>query len=192
LDIYKLNLVNNYRLYAFDLCIGSLDKIFYHENDIKKYRGPPLPRHSKVFLQLARGLAYIHSKKLVHRDIKPENVLISIDGTNKEEVLLKWADFGLSKEVSENGTFEMSGTRGTLFWMAPEILACFNQSKEFDCSGASIYQKGSTQSDVFSAGCIFFKILTGVHPFGDNIVTDVPPNIKTGNPVNFLNESKKY
>lgn len=131
MDLYKLNVVKNYnRLCAFNLCIGSLDKIFYHENDIKKYRGPPLPRHSKVFLQLAKGSAYIHSKKLVHRDIKPENVLISIDGTNKEEVLLKWADFGLSKEVSENGTFEMSaGLEGLSFGWHPKYWPVLTKEK---------------------------------------------------------------
>ncbi len=96
-----------------------------------------------------------------------------------------------SKEISENGTYKMSGARGTLFWMAPEILACFNQEKESNSSHGSVNHKGSTQSDVFSAGCIFFKLLTGVHPFGNNIVTDIAANILSNNRANFSNKSKK-
>lgn len=53
-------------------------------------------------------------------------------------------------------------------------------------------QKRCTQiDDIFAAGCIFFKILTGVHPFGDNIFTDVIPNIRSNNPINFNSKLKK-
>ncbi len=161
-----------------ELCAGSLDQLF---DNPQKYRGPPLPRHIKVLLQLAEGLAYIHSKGLVHRDIKPANVLISI----KKPVTLKWSDFGLTKETDECGTYEMSGQRGTLYWMAPEILNYFNARGPSE----SINQF-TPLTDVFSAGCLFFSILTcGRHPFGNNIYTDVTSNIQSNNPVNFLNNS---
>jgi len=172
------------RFYAFELCTGSLDQVFLHEDDPQKYRGPPLPRHINVLLQLAEGLAYIHSKGLVHRDIKPANVLISISNTEPAVAILKWADFGLTKETDECGTYEMSGQRGTLYWMAPEILAYFNRK------GPSGPNNFTYLTDVFSAGCLFFSVVTcGTHPFGDSILTDVPPNILSNNPVNFLNNS---
>jgi serine/threonine protein kinase len=41
-------------------------------------------------LQLALGLEYLHSQKLIHGDIKPENVVICNSGT---EITLKWAYF---------------------------------------------------------------------------------------------------
>jgi len=157
-----------------------MDQLYFSEDNPKKYRGP-LPRVIKVIYQLATGLSYIHSMRFVHRDIKPANVLISCS-TNLS-VAMKWADFGLCKEVSENETFEMSATRGTLTWMAPEILACFKE-------GAKTNKTGSTKSDVFSAGCLFFKIVTKVHPFGNNPATENPPNIGKGAQVNFLDESK--
>ena len=58
----------------------------------------------EILLQLAKGLEYIHNKKLIHRDIKPQNVLICIDPGN-QQVVMKWGDFGLSKQVNERGTF---------------------------------------------------------------------------------------
>ena len=39
-------------------------------------------------VQLARALAYCHSKHVIHRDIKPENLLVGLNGE------LKIADFG--------------------------------------------------------------------------------------------------
>lgn len=102
-----------------------MDQTFLPEDDLKKYRGP-LPRLIKIIYQLATGLTYIHSKGFIHRDIKPANVLIS---SRINSVTLKWADFGLCKEVSANETFEMSQARGTYNWMAPKMLAYLN-SKE--------------------------------------------------------------
>ncbi len=161
------------------MCAGSLDQLFLSEDDPGKYRGPRLPRPIKVLLKLAEGLAYIHSEGLVHRDIKPENVLISIS----EPVMLKWADFGLTKETDEGGTYEMSGQRGTLYWMAPEILEYIRPTGP---SGPN--RLFTTLTDVFSAGCLFFSFMTrGNHPFGNKLFTDVPSNIESNNPVNFLN-----
>lgn len=145
------------------------------------HRGP-LPRLIQVIYQLATGLAYIHSKGNIHRDIKPANVLIS---SRTDQVTLKWADFGFCKEVSGNETFEMSAARGTAYWMAPEILRFLNREE-----GVEPNKKGSTKSDVFSAGCLFFKFVTKFHPFGNKMATEVTHNIESDNPVNFLNKSK--
>ncbi len=70
--------------------------------------------------QLATGLEYIHKQGLIHRDLKPENVLIIKNRENLET--MKWADFGLSKQVNERGTCSMNGIKGTREWLAPEIL----------------------------------------------------------------------
>ena len=57
-----------------------------------------MPSTIDVLVQLSMGLEYVHEQKLVHRDIKPENVLIWVN-PEKEEVLMKWADFGLLMNV---------------------------------------------------------------------------------------------
>ncbi len=172
------------RLYAFEFCIASLDQVFLHEGDPNKYQGPPLPEQRTILLQLSGGLAHIHAKNLVHREIKPENVLISISDMMNNTVVLKWSDFGLNRFVNKNETYEMSYTRGTLFWMSPELLEHLYERK----GSMNTCRKRCTRTDdIFSAGCLFFKILTGVHPFGDDIFTDIVQNIRSNNPINFLN-----
>jgi serine/threonine protein kinase len=144
------------------LCDASLDRLFLNENDPKKYRGP-MPPDTDVLIQLAKGLEYIHQMGLVHRDIKPENVLISLDSTTRR-VVMKWADFGLSKQVNERGTFTMTGVRGTYVYFAPELLKYLD---EVSSNVNQIKKRGTVQSDVFAEGLVFgYFISGGVHPFG--------------------------
>ncbi len=121
-----------------ELCAGTLTD--FCEN---KYKGPDLPPDSIVLLQIASGLDYIHSKKLVHRDIKPDNILISLT----IPVKMKLSDFGLCKKVSPRGTFAQSGLRGTLNWMAPELLEIMH-NPDYDTNDLP---RGTIESDTFAA-----------------------------------------
>ncbi|XP_059352656.1 serine/threonine-protein kinase/endoribonuclease IRE2-like [Daphnia carinata] len=145
----------DFRYYALELCVASLDKLFLESDHPKKYKGP-MPHHIEVFLQLASGLEHIHSKNLVHRDIKPDNILISERITSQTtEVTLKWADFGLSKSVNERGTCSMSGIRGTTNYLAPEILRKGEDGR------------GDVKSDIFALALVFgYFLLGGQHLYG--------------------------
>lgn len=119
-----------------------------------------------------------------YRDIKPENALIkSIKFGPLMLPVVKWADFGLSKSVTgELGSFTQSGIKETQNWMAPEILILLQElEKHFNNETARkelFKQRGNYSSDVFSAGCFFFCIVTqGLHSLGDNW-TDQISNIK--------------
>ncbi|KAB2002577.1 hypothetical protein ES319_D11G075100v1 [Gossypium barbadense] len=70
----------------------------------------------QLALDLARGLSYLHSKKIVHRDVKTENMLLDKTRT------LKIADFGVARLEASNPN-DMTGETGTLGYMAPEIRA---------------------------------------------------------------------
>jgi len=172
-----------------ELCAASLDRVFLSENEPEKYKGP-LPTDIDFMLQLSLGLQYIHSENLVHRDIKPGNVLIFIASTR--EALMKWSDFGLSKETRK-GEYSLSGHRGTQHYLAPEILTLqendrlFQQVESDDASNAKMLL--TNMSDVFSCALVFFKYFTrGCHPFGKN--EEITFNIRQSNPVNL--RSKRY
>ena len=68
--------------------------------------GLPEAAARDFFRQLLMGMAYCHSRDLVHRDIKLENLLL--DGT---KTVLKIADFGLAKDVSEGAASTVIGAR---------------------------------------------------------------------------------
>jgi serine/threonine protein kinase len=150
-----------------ELCAGTLSEVINN-----KYTGPSLlPPDEEVMYQIADGLEYIHSKKLIHRDIKPENILISVTGQ------LKLSDFGLCKSISTRDTCSMSGTKGTLLWMAPEMRGNDEIRK----------RSSASMSDIFPCGCVFFFLLTGgKHPFGDlNDHGHIHLNILKGEPTNL-------
>lgn len=147
------------------MCAGTLRDVCQ-----KSYKGPDLPSDRKVLYDIAQGLNYIHSEKLVHRDVKPHNILISLTSPAQ----IKISDFGLSKETSTNHTFELSmPLRGTFTWMAPELIKLRNQQTQDDSP-----KKDSNKSDIFSAGCVYFYYVTrGAHPYGKDDV-EVMQNIR--------------
>lgn len=167
-----------------ELCDGSMNQLFLPDNSAAKYRAM-MPAPEKVLLQLAEGLEYIHSKKIVHRDIKPHNVLFKVDAVNKK-ITMKWADFGLSKPFSEYGHFSLSDATGsgTPCWIAPEIL----EKDSFTAASNNKNPKISFKCDIWSAGCVFFYYLTeGKHPFGElnSFFTEIPSNARKGNRINM-------
>ncbi|XP_046439799.1 serine/threonine-protein kinase/endoribonuclease IRE1-like [Daphnia pulex] len=176
----------DFKCFALELCNASLDQLFLKENDPKKYRGP-MPQKMEVLLQLAKGLEYIHTMELIHRDIKPENVLIWVN-PNTKQVLMKWADFGFSKSVNENGTFTMSGVRGTFNWLAPEILELMDEAS---FAKKKTQKRGTVKSDVFAEGLVFGYFLSeGVHPFGTSSI-QIPMNVRTKKPAYLPSKYKK-
>jgi serine/threonine-protein kinase/endoribonuclease IRE1 len=186
-------LIDSVRYFALELCEASLDKLFLQDDHQQKCRRR-LPPREDVLYQLATGLEYIHKMGMTHRDIKPENVLIWVDSKDGQ-VIMKWADFGLSKKVNERGTYSMSTTiKGSENWFAPEVLKLFLQEDELtegsEGSALSPRQRGTVKSDVYAEGLVFgYFYLDGEHIFGNihsktktisnNIMKNIPVNISS-------------
>ncbi|KAH9921625.1 uncharacterized protein B0H18DRAFT_1121320 [Fomitopsis serialis] len=72
----------------------------------------------KMIHEIAKGMAYLHSKGVLHGDLKGANVLVDDRGH------CVISDFGQSEIKSE--VYRLSGTptpHGTLRWQAPELMA---------------------------------------------------------------------
>jgi serine/threonine protein kinase len=123
---------------------------------------PPLSLAARldVCLQLAEGVAYLHSRHVLHRDLKPDNVLYQlVPGSGK--VQIKLCDFG-SVSLDQGGGVFPPGRTGTPRWLAPEMF------KE----GTVI---SSYPTDVFCMALVFWYILSnGDLPLGQYNDTDHP------------------
>ncbi|THU93870.1 kinase-like protein [Dendrothele bispora CBS 962.96] len=97
---------------------------------------------------IAKGLSYLHEKKIIHGDLKGPNVLI----TASHRAVL--SDFGLSRVITEGLPLTMTNNSifgGTTRWLAPE---CVIQN-----------QRVSFESDIYAFGCVCYEIFTGNIPF---------------------------
>jgi serine/threonine-protein kinase/endoribonuclease IRE1 len=147
----------------------------------------PMPQEIEVLRQLANGLEYIHQKKLIHRNIKPGNVLIWVN-PHTDQVVMKWSGFESITEANERGTCSMSGIKGTLDWMAPEILKLL---EEDEANETEAQQRETVKSDVFAEGLVFgYFLLEGLHLFGSRM--RIQTNIIENNPVNLLSKSNSF
>lgn len=73
------------------------------------------------FVQVCRGLQFLHSKNCVHLDVKPENILY-ISDTNSGSKTFKLCDFGLSKMLKFGEQTTFYARVGSPIYMAPELL----------------------------------------------------------------------
>ncbi|KAJ6423869.1 hypothetical protein OIU84_024776 [Salix udensis] len=105
----------------------------------------------QLALDLARGLSYLHSKKIVHRDVKTENMLLDKTRT------VKLADFGVARLEASNPN-DMTGETGTLGYMAPEVL------------NGSPYNR---KCDVYSFGICLWEIYCCDMPYPDLSFSEV-------------------
>ena len=90
--------------------------------------------------QICRGLQAAHDKGLIHRDLKPSNIFVLTDDS------VKIIDFG----IAHSDTSAQTSVRGTLSYMAPELLQM---------------KPASVATDIFALGVLTYEVLTRRRPF---------------------------
>jgi serine/threonine-protein kinase len=95
-------------------------------------------------IEIARGLSVAHARHMVHRDIKPQNVLIDDEGR------AKLTDFGISRQLEQDGMTATGRVLGTTDYVAPE-----------QAMGRAV----DPRSDIYSLGVVLYEMLVGQVPF---------------------------
>ncbi len=125
---------------------------------------------SRLMIGILTGLDTAHHMEVIHRDVKPANILLGIGNTPKV------TDFGVAHlPVNAGGAIEGDNEGrlivGTPEYMAPELV-----------KGKIL----TPASDIYSAGCIFFEMLTGYPPiivgnnenFIEQLTTEPKPELQ--------------
>ncbi|XP_065851221.1 RAF-like serine/threonine-protein kinase PRAF [Euphorbia lathyris] len=111
-----------------------------------------IDRRKRIILAMdaAFGMEYLHEKNIVHFDLKSHNFLVNM--RDPQRPVCKIGDLGLSK--IKQRTLVSGGVRGTIPWMAPELLNSKNKMV-------------TEKVDVFSFGIVMWELLTGEEPYSN-------------------------
>ena len=117
----------------------------------------------RIGREIAAGLSAAHRHGLVHRDIKPANIWLEAPSGR-----VKILDFGMARSVREDLEITRTGgVMGTPAYMAPE-------QARGEPAGAG--------SDLFSLGCVLYRLCTLRLPFEGDSVIAVLTSISTETP----------
>ncbi|KAH0793466.1 TKL family protein kinase [Histomonas meleagridis] len=143
-------------------------KSLYHR--LRDRKGLTPMQNTVIAYEVAQGMAFLHSKRIIHRDLKTLNVLLD---SNCEP---KICDFGISRKITESD-IPMTGLIGTFNYMAPEVI----RKSQYNL-----------KADVFSYGLMLWEMLKRETPYDNKekdqmgiaiaIVNGVRPVIPKGTP----------
>jgi serine/threonine protein kinase len=130
---------------------GSLhDRLFGSRRGGDQQLSPS--QKQRISYQMAEGMAFLHSQKVVHRDMKSMNILI--DAAQNAKI----CDFGLAQQMDAGAQThiarKLDGEGGSPRYMAPEC---------YDAAHGKLTEK----VDVWAMGCILIELFGGVLPYAD-------------------------
>lgn len=138
-EFYRI-IEDSKRLFLLMQLCGSLTL----NNFCKQFQGRKLNEEQSyaVFVQIVKGVHYMHELNVAHRDLKLTNLLID------DNYCVKIIDFGFACDASQRQLLYC----GTPSYMAPEIVE------------KKLYL--AKPVDVWSLGVILYKLLSGEYAFG--------------------------
>jgi len=155
--VYNMGLDNgDCPFYVMDLLDGQALSHYIADGTKFSFR-----RWVQIFIQIAAGLEYAHSKGIVHRDIKPSNIVLL---ESAQDVTVKIVDFGIAKLLPSNNLRAQSQTAtgavfGSPYYMSPE---------------QSLGTNVDLRSDIYSLGCTWYEALCGHPPYmGENALKTI-------------------
>ena len=113
--------------------------------------------HSRLLVtlavQIARGMEYLASKRIMHGDLAARNILLHYDKNCSKNIIAKVADFGLSKHIVNKVYNKKNRNYVPWKWMAYEFL----ENNIF-----------TMKSDVWSYGVLIWEMFSlGREPYED-------------------------
>nr|XP_010920603.1 uncharacterized protein LOC105044392 isoform X1 [Elaeis guineensis] len=109
-----------------------------------------------IAMDAAFGMEYIHEKNIVHFDLKSHNLLVNM--RDPQRPVCKIGDLGLSKVKRRK--LVSGGVRGSIPWMAPELLTHEDNMV-------------TEKVDVYSFGVVMWELLTGEEPYENMHYEDI-------------------
>ncbi|KAJ1689953.1 hypothetical protein LUZ63_014108 [Rhynchospora breviuscula] len=128
---------------------GSLDAWLFADGDKRKHLTWPV--RYQIAVDVSKALAYLHHDcrhQILHLDIKPANILL----TESFRALL--SDFGISRSMERDKVNVITRARGTVGYMAPEML---------------VPRAISAKSDVYSYGMVLLELVGGRKNFQSTV-----------------------
>ncbi|KAK8890672.1 hypothetical protein M9Y10_035457 [Tritrichomonas musculus] len=118
------------------------DNLYYKKNKLNKYE------KTKISFEIAEGMKYLHSHRIIHRDLKTSNVMIQGDTP-------KIIDFGYSRK--DIHSYDPTKNIGTAYYTAPEV---------------NTGNKYGRKADVFSYALLLWELYSNSVPFDDQKPAD--------------------
>jgi serine/threonine protein kinase/WD40 repeat protein len=127
-------------------------------------RGPLSPEKAVSYLKgIVRGLVHAHGKGILHRDLKPSNIMID---KSDSPILIDW---GLAKFLRRDPAEQATGAHGGSLGVAggaarPVTVGVMGTPAYMAPEQGEDSSKATVRSDIYSAGAVFFTMLTGRPP----------------------------
>ena len=112
----------------------------------------PVAEAWHILYCIGTALAAAHEQQLVHSDVKPSNVFVCSKGA------VKVLDFGIARQYKAS----VEHTVGS--WDAG-VLGAY--TPPYASLEQILGQPADPRDDIYAFGCLAYRVLSGVHPFGE-------------------------